>query len=99
MGTHFSEAATELKYKVRGGYITELHYDKTGEYKFTDLLKLREVINQKKKEIEELPQKIRDLRREQRGTKLGVINATTTKKRATQAEIEGKNDAGTDSFE
>ena len=92
--THFSEAATELKYKIRGGYITELHYDKTGEYKFTDLLKLREVINQKKKEIEELPQKIRDLRKKQKGTKLGEIHETKTKKRATQAEIDEMKSAG-----
>jgi Xaa-Pro aminopeptidase len=86
--THFSDTATELKYKVRGGYITELHYDKTGEYKFTDLLKIREVINQKKKEIEELPQKIRDLRKKQKGTVLGEIRDTQVRQRKTDEEIE-----------
>ena len=85
--THFDESATELKYKVRGGYITELYYDKTGQYKFTDLLKLREVINQKKKEVEALPQKIRDLRKQQKGTQIGVIHATKTKQRATAEEL------------
>lgn len=86
--THFSEAATELKYKIRGGYTTELFYDKTGQYKFTDLLKLREVINQKKKLLEVLPQKIRDLRRQQKGTQLGHIHEKNRRKRATAEEIQ-----------
>jgi hypothetical protein len=86
--THFSGEETILKYKIRGGYTTELYYDKTGQYKFTDLLKVREVINQKKKEVDSLPQRIRDLRKKTLNTEIGVIHGTKTHQTKTQKEIE-----------
>merc|ERR1712117_425245 len=93
--THFSEAATELKYKVRGGYITELHYDKTGEYKFTDLLKLREVINQKKKESNSRRNRCNEERRKYKRSFKQWIEELG----AARVDFEGKNDASPDDFE
>lgn len=91
--THFSEEATVLKYKIRGGYTTELYYDKTGQYKFTDLLKLREVINKKKAEVDALPQQIRNLRKKQLNTEIGVIHGTKVRVTATQQELDAMKSA------
>ena len=76
------------KFSKNNIFPSTIFHDKTGQYKFTDLLKLREVINQKKELLEVLPKKIRDLRRQQKGTQLGHIHEKNRRKRATAEEIQ-----------